>query len=124
MTAKVRARLACAGLMAALALLLAGEAGAQVARPISDPLSTLLFRSDRLTPSQPIARLEDFQSAVSGAVRDGWAAFRLSSAVEWRASIDRRTGMISFGEGGGIGWIPGRGNKLTAADVAPYTGGK
>jgi fibronectin type 3 domain-containing protein len=124
MTGKVPVRLACGALLAALALLLAGEAGAQVARPLSDPLSSLIFRSDRLTPSQPIAPLEDYQGAVSGPVLNGWAAFRLSSDVEWRASIDRRTGMISFGEGGGIGWIPGRGNTLTAADVAPYTGGK
>src|SRR5258708_1241737 len=121
-----RLSLACGVLPAALALtlLFAGEAGAQVARTSSDPLSALVFRSDRLTPSQPIAPLEDYQSAVPGAVQNGWAAFRLGSDVEWRASIDRRTGMISFGEGGGIGWIPGRGNSLTAADIAPYTGGK
>src|SRR5260370_28995850 len=120
-----RLSLACGVLPAALALtlLFAGEAGAQVARTTSDPLSALVFRSDRLTPSQPIAPLEDYQSAVPGAVQNGWAAFRLGSDVEWRASIDRRTGMVSFGEGGGIGWIPRRRISMTVADQSTHTRG-
>jgi hypothetical protein len=96
----------------------ADAARAQVAKQGNDVLSSLAFQSERLAVSEPIASLDDFQAAVSTATQNGWAMFRLTTPVEWRAGIDQRTGMIAIAEGGGIAWIPGRGNSLSNADIA------
>ncbi|HYU33692.1 MAG TPA: hypothetical protein VEW48_16185, partial [Thermoanaerobaculia bacterium] len=112
------------GLLAAclVTLLGAGAARAQVAKDGHDVLSSLELQSERLSVSEPIESLDDFQSSVSSATQDGWAAFRLGRSVEWRAAIDKRTAMIAVAEGGGIGWIPGRGNNLTGADIGAGQG--
>jgi len=106
------------------ALFGAGAARAQVAKQGNDVLSSLAFQSERLAVSEPIESLDDLQASVSAATQNGWAAFRLNTPVEWRAAVDKRTGMIAMAEGGGIAWIPGRGNKLTAADIAASLHGK
>jgi hypothetical protein len=99
-------------------LLAAGAARAQVAKEGRDVLSSLAFQSEKLSVSEPIESLDDLRGSVSSATQNGWAAFRLNTPVEWRAAVDRRTGQIAIAEGGGIAWIPGRGNSLTSADIA------
>jgi hypothetical protein len=100
-----------------------GPAAAQVVKQSDDALSKLAFPSRELAPSQPLVPLADYQSAAPSGVQAGWEAFRGRAKAEWRASIDQRTGLIASAEGGGIAWIPGRGNSLTAADVAPSGAG-
>jgi fibronectin type 3 domain-containing protein len=106
--------------LAAMLLLGSGALTAQVAKQGNDVLSSLQTRSEKLSPSQPLELLDDVRSLVATPTQNGWAAFRLGTPVDWRASIDKRTGMVGFAEGGGIGWIPGRGNSLAQGDVAKY----
>ena len=47
----------------------------------------------------------------------GWDAVRARAGAEWNGVVDRRTGLLEFAEGGGIAWIPGRGNRLSMADL-------
>src|SRR3954452_193196 len=118
---KTRAPLSyAAALLCPLALLGGGALSAQVAKQANDVLSSLQVRSDKLQPSQPVESLDDARSLVATPVQNGWAAFRLGTSVEWRAGIDKRTGMVAAAEGGGIGWIPGRGNSLAQGDVSQY----
>src|SRR4051812_1574150 len=103
MMAKTRAPLSYAATLLSLSLLGGGALSAQVARQSSDVLSSLQMRSDKLQPSQPVESLDDARSLVATPVQNGWAAFRLGTPVEWRAAIDKRTGMVAAAEGGGIG---------------------
>ena len=54
---------ALVGLLALV--LVAGAARAQVAKQGNDTLSSLVFQSERLAPSQPIEALDDAPGAVS-----------------------------------------------------------
>ncbi|HEY8019817.1 MAG TPA: hypothetical protein VIH93_01875, partial [Thermoanaerobaculia bacterium] len=107
-----------AGLLA-LALLPAA-AKAQVAKQASDTLASLAFQSERLAPSQPIEALDAAPGDVSFATQSAWGSFRSSVPAGWKASVDQRTGLIAFAEGGNVAWLPGRGNALTRNDVAAY----
>jgi hypothetical protein len=100
----------------ALAFLSAAPGTAQAMKESHDTLSSLSFRSPRLAPSQAIAPLLDHLSESATSVQSGWETFRLGAGTEWQASIDQRTGKIAFAEGGGVAWIPGRGNSLKAQD--------
>ncbi|HEX4497217.1 MAG TPA: choice-of-anchor D domain-containing protein [Thermoanaerobaculia bacterium] len=102
-----------------IVILASGPAAAQVAKAANDPLSRLAFRNDELAPAQALAPLADSQSAVPSALRGGWQTFRGRAKTEWRAAVDSRTGQVAMAEGGGIAWIPGRGNSLTQAGVTP-----
>src|SRR4051794_9814608 len=101
-----------------LTLLTSVPVTAQVAKQGHDFLSDLSFHSDLLAPSQPFEAFDSVQSAVADATRNAWAAFRLGTTAEWRATVDKRAGAIAFAEGGNVAWIPGRGNSLTASDLA------
>src|SRR5262249_17431983 len=103
----------------ALVLPVSRPAQAQVAKQSYDTLSPLAFQSDRLAPSQPIDTFDNQQSAVASRIRSAWQSFRLKAPVEWQATVDRRTGLVSFAEGGKVAWIPGGGNSLSLADLAP-----
>src|SRR5436305_5280964 len=114
-----RPRTTVTAALSLLVLVLFGlPAYAQVAKQGNDTLSSLAFQSDRIAPSQPVDAIESVGSAVASATQSAWAAFRLAAPVEWRAAVDKRTGRVSFAEGGKIAWIPGRGNSLTASDLA------
>jgi hypothetical protein len=89
---------------------------AQVAKESHDTLSSLAFRSPRLAPSQAVVPLADHLGESAASVQSGWEMFRLAAGPEWQASIDQRTGRIAFAEGGGVAWIPGRGNSLKTQD--------
>ncbi len=104
----------------AMLLLGSGALTAQVAKQGNDVLSSLQTRSEKLSASQPLELLDDVRSLVSTPTQSGWAAFHLGNTVDWHAAIDKRTGMVGFAEGGGIGWIPGRGNSMAQGDVAKY----
>ena len=97
----------CLLMLIVASLLLAGVAGAQVAKQSNDVLSSLAFTSDKLVASEPIESFEDVQSARPPGLRNGWAAFRLGANVEWRSAVDKRTGQIAFAEGGGSRVGPG-----------------
>jgi hypothetical protein len=103
--------------------LLAGPADAQVAPHQDRALDRFAVRSDRLAARQSVAPFDEAQAQVAPEVRDGWAAFTLANAGVWRGYVDRRTSLLEYAEGAGIPWIPGRGNRLTRADVAPFLAG-
>ncbi len=103
----------------ALATFFTGAAQAQIMKKGNDTLTSLQFRSDRLQPGEAVEPLDDVQSAVAQATQSAWSTFRLSAPVEWRATVDKRHGMVSFAEGGNIAWIPGKGNSLTIESLGP-----
>src|SRR4051812_48643665 len=39
----------------------------------------------------------------------------------WAADVDKRTGLVSYVEGSGIPWVPGRGNNLGAQSVKRFS---
>ena len=100
-----------------LGLVAAGPAVAQVAKQGHDVLSSLAFTSDKLAASEPIQSLEEAQgqSLVPASLQNGWSAFLIGANSQWKAVVDRRSGQIALAEGGGIAWIPGRGNGLSSA---------
>ena len=99
----------------ALALLAPGTARSQMIKSGHDTLSSLTFRSERLQAKEEIEPLEVMRSVVPSAAQAAWANFQLDAPVEWRATVDKRHGLVSFAEGGGIAWIPGKGNSLKGA---------
>jgi trimeric autotransporter adhesin len=107
-----------------LALGVAALATAQVARGRTDDLARRALAGDRLAVHDAAQPFDQAQSLLPGEVKDGWTAFRLGNEGEWRSYVDPATGRISSAEGAGVPWIPGRGNRLTAADVAPFLGGR
>ncbi len=114
-----RVCLLAVAVIAALAIVASGPAAAQIVKPSDSALSKLTFRSEELAPSQTIVPLAESQNAAPSVARGGWEAFRGRTKVEWRASVDQRTGLIASAAGGGIAWIPGPGNSLTQADATP-----
>ncbi|HEV7508002.1 MAG TPA: hypothetical protein VGS07_24170 [Thermoanaerobaculia bacterium] len=110
----------------ALALLASSAVQAQVAKQGFDSLSGLAFQSDLLDPSQAFEALDNVQGFVANTTLNSWNSFRLNAPAEWRATVDQRSGMIAFAEGGNVAWIPGRGNSLTANDLSSVVkpGGK
>ncbi len=117
--------LSCATGLLAFALVASGPAQAQVAKQGFDTLTSLSFQSDLLDPSQPLEAIDNVQGLVANTTLTSWSNFRLNAPVEWRATVDQRSGMIAFAEGGNIAWIPGRGNSLTASSLGPLVpGGK
>ncbi len=99
---------------------LAGAAQAQVVKPGNDSLTSLIFQSDRLAPSQPLEPLDNVRGSVTADIQNAWAAFRLTTPIEWQPSVDPRSGLIAFAEGGKVAWVPGRGNSLTQGDIAGF----
>jgi len=115
MTEKNRSILPSAVGLLALVLLPLGVAQAQVAKQGFDTLSRLAFQSDRLEPAQSFEAVDNVQGLMKANSRDAWTTFRLNAPVEWRATVDQRSGVVAFAEGGNIAWVPGRGNSLKAS---------
>jgi trimeric autotransporter adhesin len=109
-----------------LSALLAGPLAAQAAKQGHDVLSSLAFTSDKFAPSEPIQPLAEAQGQglVAPNLQNGWAAFLLGANAQWQAVVDGRTGQISLAEGGGIAWVPGRGNGLTNQSIASVLAGR
>jgi hypothetical protein len=107
----------CLPVLSLFALLGHGAARAQVAPKHESSLTSIARVSEKLAAPEALEPLPAVESTIGTKARDGWAAFRLGSEGEWQALVDRRTGLVAVAEGGGIAWVPGRGNALTAADV-------
>jgi trimeric autotransporter adhesin len=90
----------------------------------TDLLSGLVKVGERLSPPPSVEPLADLRSSLAPAVRDGWSRFEAQVDGEWHGFVDKRNGHLEYAEGAGVPWVPGRGNRLTAADVAAHTGGK
>jgi hypothetical protein len=104
-----------------LGLLFAVPGLAQAAKPEkNDLLSSLAFRHDKLRAAEEVEVLDDVRQITGKSLQDGWEAFRLGVGrdAEWQASVDRRTALISFADGGNVPWIPGHGNRMTIQDLA------
>ncbi|HEV7786358.1 MAG TPA: hypothetical protein VGQ28_13520, partial [Thermoanaerobaculia bacterium] len=107
-----------------LSLIVAIPATAQVAKQGSDVLSSMAFVHDRLQQSQPFEPMDTAQSLVAPNLQNGWAAFVIGANSSWKATVDHRSGLLAFAEGGNIAWVPGRGNSLTNANLATVLAGR
>lgn len=106
----------------ALAAVSPWPAAAQQPKQGTDALDSLTFVDDRLRPRPAVDPFEEVEETAAPSARDGWTSFRLQAAGEWRAYLDRRTGVIDYAEGSGIPWIPGRGNHLKRVDLPGQSG--
>ncbi len=76
---------------------------------------------------RPTVDIEPIEAVTLGPEQeDDWVSFRQAQIArgDWRAYIDRRSGLVEVAEGAGIPWIPGRGNRLTLADLGARLGGQ
>src|SRR5215207_5469191 len=110
-----------AGLLAAA--LLAPAAAAQVVPRRETPLDPARVADPRLLP-RPRLVPGAAPGEAPAEVRNGWEAFRLGAGGEWRAQFDAASGRLAAAEGAGIPWVPGRGNRLTLADLAAHLAGR
>jgi hypothetical protein len=108
-----------------LCALVAFPALGQVAKKSNDVLSSLAFVHERLHSADEIELLDNNRALTDKSLQNGWEAFRIGvGPTEWQASIDKRTGLVAFAEGGNIAWVPGRGNKMATKDLAGVLGAK
>ncbi len=105
-----------------LSVLLALPAVAQVARQGNDVLSSLAFSHAKLEAGEESELLDNVRAVTSKSLQNGWEAFRIGvgPAAEWQASVDKRSGLLSFAEGGNVAWIPGHGNGMLLKDLGGY----
>src|SRR5687767_12814209 len=99
-----------------LAALLAGTAHA-VVMP-QEGTGTLANRSFVAARTAVVADAEAMVTArplVANAVERRWEEFRVAAGESWVADVDKRTGRVTYAEGTGVPWVPGRGNRMTAA---------
>src|SRR5437870_303223 len=68
-----------------------------------------------------VADTESMETArpfVDKALNNRVENFKLLAGDErWNAEVDKRTGMVTYVEGAGLPWIPGRGNQLGNATL-------
>src|SRR3954464_1383398 len=109
-----------------LSALLCVPAMAQVAKQGNDVLSSLSFLHDKLRQGDESEPLDNARSVVDRTLQNSWDAFRIGvgPAAEWNATIDKRSGLVTFAEGGNVAWIPGRGNRMTLQDLAGVLAGQ
>jgi fibronectin type 3 domain-containing protein len=124
MMAKSRVSLSVRLTLFALCALLALPAMGQVAKQGNDVLSSLAFVHEKLQTSDQVEPLDNARAFVNRNLQNGWEAYKIGTGADWQASIERRTGLVTFAEGGNVAWVPGRGNKLTTRDLAGFLGTK
>ncbi|MDX1999085.1 MAG: pre-peptidase C-terminal domain-containing protein [Thermoanaerobaculia bacterium] len=114
-----------AALLGLAALLVPALATAQIVKSDdrADVLGSLAKVDDRLYPNKVLDTVDNVHGLLATAVERNWADFRTWNG-EWTASIDHRNGRIEAADGAGVPWIPGRGNRLTLADIAADLGGR
>ncbi len=120
--ARLRASL-CLGLTLLTVLSAASSpARAQVAKQGNDLLSSLSFVHDKLSLVDESEPLDNLRAVTDKSLQNGWEAFRIGvgPTAEWNATIDKRTGLVGFAEGGNLAWVPGHGNKMTSQDLAGF----
>jgi hypothetical protein len=122
MMAKSRVSLSVRLTLFVLCALLALPAIGQVAKQGNDVLSSLAFVHEKLQAADQVEPIENVRAITDKALQNGWEAYKigLSTGTEWNATIDKRTGLVAFAEGGNVAWIPGRGNSLTAKDLGGF----
>nr|HRC86870.1 hypothetical protein [Thermoanaerobaculia bacterium] len=106
-----------------LAVATSGAAFAQRAPERSGALSSLVLMDERFQVRADAVLLSSVQSQVESDVANGWVAFQLGQSGSWQGYVDPRNGRLTFAEGSGIPWIPGRGNKLTQNDISGFLNG-
>jgi len=84
-----------------LSALLCVPAMAQVAKQGNDVLSSLSFLHDKLRQGDESEPLDNARSVVDRTLQNSWDAFRIGvgPAAEWNATIDKRSGLVTFAEG-------------------------
>src|SRR5947199_10208840 len=94
-------------------------ATAQVAKQGNDVLSSLAFVHEKLQAADDIEPIGDVRALADKSLQNGWEAYKIGVGpnAEWSATIDKRTGLVTFAEGGNVAWIPGHGNHLTTKDL-------
>ncbi|MFL6233355.1 MAG: hypothetical protein ACJ76N_09500 [Thermoanaerobaculia bacterium] len=94
-------------------------ATAQVAKQGNDVLSSLAFVHEKLQAPDDIEPIANVRAVTDKALQNGWEAYKIGvgTSADWNAAIDKRTGLVTFAEGGNVAWIPGRGNKLATKDL-------
>jgi hypothetical protein len=94
-------------------------ATAQVAKQGNDVLSSLAFVHEKLQAPDDIEPIGNVRAVTDKALQNGWEAYKIGVGpnTDWNATIDKRTGLVTFAEGGNVAWIPGHGNKLTTNDL-------
>jgi hypothetical protein len=94
-------------------------ATAQVAKQSNDVLSSLAFVHEKLQAPDDIEPIGNVRAVTDKALQNGWEAYKIGVGpnADWNATVDKRTGLVTFAEGGNVAWIPGHGNKLTANDL-------
>jgi hypothetical protein len=120
MMAKSRVSLlVCLTLLVLLSALVAAPAMAQVAKQGNDVLSSLAFVHEKLNAAEQVEPIEHVRAIADKSLQNGWEAFRIGvgPVADWKATIDKRTGLVSLAEGGNVAWVPGRGNQMTTADL-------
>ncbi|HEY3568118.1 MAG TPA: hypothetical protein VGP73_09320 [Thermoanaerobaculia bacterium] len=95
---------------------------AQVAKQGNDVLSSLAFVHEKLQAPDDIEPIGNVRAITDKALQNGWEAYKIGVGpnAEWNASIDKRTGLVTFAEGGNVAWIPGHGNHLTTKDLGLF----
>jgi trimeric autotransporter adhesin len=109
-------------LLLVLSVLLAVPGFAQVAKQSNDVLSSLAFVHERLQAPDQMELLDNVRSVMDKSLQNGWEAFRIGvgPTAEWQASVDKRTGLVAFAQGGNVAWVPGHGNRMTTQDLAGF----
>lgn len=103
----------------ALCALALGALLASTAHAVTTPrekASNLAERSVVSRGTSPVADAESIDTArpfVAKALEGRWESFRQSQGGDWVADVDKRSGHVSYVEGAGTPWVPGRGNDLT-----------
>jgi hypothetical protein len=120
MMAKSRVSLSvCLTLLVLLSALVAAPAMAQVAKQGNDVLSSLAFVHEKLNAAEQVEPIEHVRAIADKSLQNSWEAFRIGvgPVADWKATIDKRTGLVSLAEGGNVAWVPGHGNRMTTADL-------
>jgi len=99
---------------------------AQVAKQGNDVLSSLSFLHEKLRQGDESEPLDNARAVVDRALQNSWDAFRIGVGpnADWNATIDKRTGLVTFAEGGNVAWIPGRGNHMSTQSPGNVLSGK
>jgi fibronectin type 3 domain-containing protein len=98
--------------------LAATAAHAVVAR--QESRSSLADRSFVAAHTAVVADAESLATArpiVGQALNQEWERFRVAVGEQWVADVDKRSGRITYAEGAGIPWVPGRGNDLSPRSI-------
>jgi trimeric autotransporter adhesin len=97
-------------------------ATAQVAKQGNDVLSSLAFVHEKLQAPDDIEPIANVRAIADKSLQNGWEAYKIGVGpnAEWNATIDKRTGLVTFAEGGNVAWIPGRGNKMSTKDLGVF----